>query len=91
MSKHASWALTKSIAKEYGKSGVTANIISPGTIVGDVNEPAIESKFDVLKEQNPAGRLGIPMDIAKMVSYLCNDNAGFVNGQLMQVNGGVVV
>jgi len=91
ISKHASWALTKSIAKEYGAHGVTANIISPGTIVGDVNEPAIESKFATLTQQNPSGRLGTPADIAKMVAYLAGDHAGFVNGQLMQVNGGVVV
>ncbi len=91
VSKHASWALTKSIAKEYGTHGVTANIISPGTIVGEVNEPAIESKYAALEQQNPAGRLGTPADIAKMVAYLASDNAGFVNGQLMQINGGVVV
>ncbi len=88
ISKHASWALTKSIAKEYASHGITANIISPGTIVGD--EESVE-KYDTLLHQNPTGRLGEPSDIARMVSYLASDNAGFVNGQLMQVNGGVVV
>ena len=91
ISKHASWALTKSIAKEYGRQGVTANIISPGTIVGDDETPESTDQYIALAEQNPAGRLGEPADIAKMVSYLESDDAGFVNGQLMQVNGGVVV
>lgn len=88
ISKHASWGLTKSIAREYGRNGVTANIISPGTIVGDEEQT---DKYDTLLQQNPAGRLGAPVDIAKMVSYLASDSAGFVNGQLLQVNGGVVV
>ena len=48
-------------------------------------------KYQTLKQQNPVGRLGEPTDIARMVSYLLSDNAGFVNGQLLQVNGGVVV
>lgn len=91
VSKHAAWALTKSLAKEFGPQGVTSNIISPGTIDGEVNEPAIEAKFDALRSANPAGRLGNPRDIASAVGYLCSDDAGFVNGQLLQINGGVVV
>jgi len=89
ISKHASWGLTKSIAKEYAKNGVTANIISPGTIVGD-NE-ILTDKQEALKQQNPTGRLGESADIARMVRHLVSDDAGFVNGQLLQVNGGVVV
>lgn len=91
ISKHASWGLTKSIAKEYGRHGITANIISPGTIMDDVEDPNSTAKHDVLREKNPAGRLGEPIDIARMVKYLVSEDAGFVNGQLMQVNGGVVV
>ena len=90
IAKHAAWGLTKSIAKEYGKNGVTANIISPGTIMDDDEGPELK-KYQTLKQQNPVGRLGEPTDIARMVSYLISDNAGFVNGQLLQVNGGVVV
>ena len=91
ISKHASWGLTKSIAKEYGRNGVTANIISPGTIVDDTEQTELSDKNAVLKKLNPAGRLGNPNDSARMVAYLSSDTAGFVNGQLMQVNGGVVV
>ncbi len=91
ISKHASWGLTKSIAKEYGHQGVTANIISPGTIVGDNENVSSNDNYVKLEKQNPSGRLGAPDDIAAMVGYLASDDAGFVNGQLMQVNGGVVV
>ena len=89
ISKHAAWGLTKSIAKEYGVHGITANIVSPGTIMED--EADSTSKYDALKQQNPVGRLGMPVDIAKMAAYLVSDHAGFTNGQLLQVNGGVVV
>lgn len=91
ISKHAAWGLTKSIAKEYGNKGVTANIISPGTIVADDEQPDRSEKYQALKQKNPSGRLGDPSDIAKMVRYLTSEDAGFVNGQLVQINGGVVV
>jgi len=91
ISKHASWGLTKSIAKEYAKHGITANIISPGTILDDGEDVSSSSKYDALLEKNPTARLGQPDDIAMMVKYLAGNDAGFVNGQLMQVNGGVVV
>ncbi|MBX2837257.1 MAG: SDR family oxidoreductase [Gammaproteobacteria bacterium] len=90
VSKHAAWGLTKSIAKDYGKFGITANIISPGTIVGEVENPGLTKNLDSLAQQNPASRLGEPNDIASMVAYLVSDHASFVNGQMMQVNGGVV-
>ena len=91
VAKHAAWALTKAIAKDYGRQGVTANIVSPGTILGDDETSASTEAYVRLQDANPSGRLGAPRDIAKMVAYLAGDDAGFVNGQLMQVNGGVVV
>lgn len=91
ISKHAAWGLTKSIAKEYGRHGITANIISPGTIVGEVEKPGVAEKNKILMRQNPSGRLGTPMDIAQMVSHIASEQTGFINGQLLQINGGVVV
>ena len=90
ISKHASWGLTKSIAREYAKNGITANIISPGTIVAD-DEHEDMQQYATLKHQHPAGKLGVPDDIGDMVSYLASDKARFVNGQLLQINGGMVV
>jgi 3-oxoacyl-[acyl-carrier protein] reductase len=91
IAKHANWGLTKSIAKEFGPNGITCNIISPGTINGEVNAASISKNFSTLEKTNPSGRLGKPKDIASAVSYLVSDEAGFVNGQLLQINGGVVV
>ena len=90
ISKHASWGLTKSIAREYAKSGITANIISPGTIVADEEHEDMQH-YTTLKHQHPAGKLGVPDDIGDMVNYLASDKARFVNGQLLQINGGMVV
>jgi len=91
IAKHANWGLTKSIAKEFGRNGITCNIISPGTIVGEVENPSFSKKFAALTDANPSGRLGTPADIASAVSYLVSDEGGFMNGQLLQINGGVVV
>jgi len=91
ISKHAVWGLTKSIAKEYAKHGVTSNIISPGTIVGEVADPTHVGKLDTLLQNNPSAKLGEPFDIAGTIGYLVGDHSGFVNGQLLQINGGVVV
>ncbi|MEX2643390.1 MAG: SDR family oxidoreductase [Acetobacterales bacterium] len=90
VAKHASWGFTKSLAKEFGPKGITANIISPGTIVDDGVDFSDDARLTGLLEKNPAGRLGRPGDIAGMVGYLVSEQAGFVNGQLLQVNGGVV-
>lgn len=91
VSKHAVWGLTKSLSREFGPRGITTNIISPGTIVGEVSDShSMAARFDALRAANPVGRLGEPGDIAAMVALLVSDDGGFINGQLLQVNGGVV-
>lgn len=88
-SKHALWGLTKSLSREFGPKGITANIISPGTIPdpdADVSTP----RFQALLKANPSGRLGTGDDIAAMVDLLASDRGGFVNGQMLQINGGVI-
>jgi len=91
VSKHAAWGLTKSLAKEYGVHGITSNIISPGTIVGEEKDTSTIEKYASLQKNNPSGRLGTPDDIASTVTFLVSDEASFVNGQLLQINGGVVM
>ena len=90
VAKHAVWGLTKSLAAEFGPCGITANIISPGTFPGDDPANAQDPKFAKLRSKNPTRRLGTSDDIGAMVSYLCSNNGGFVNGQMLQINGGVV-
>lgn len=90
VSKHAAWGLTKALAKEFGPAGVTSNIISPGTIDGEAKDPADQRDFDALEKSIPVRRLGTPNDIAALVELLVSDKGGFINGQMLQVNGGVV-
>ncbi len=90
MSKHAVWGLTKALAREFGPKGVTANIISPGTFPGEGTNVQHDGRLRELTEQTPVGRLGKADDIAALVALLCSEEGGFINGQLLQVNGGVV-
>ena len=90
VAKHAVWGLTKSLAAEFGPLGITANIISPGTFPGDDPATADDPKFIKLRNENPVRRLGRPDDVGAMVCFLCSEHGGFVNGQMLQINGGVV-
>ena len=90
MSKHAAWGLTKALSREFGPKGITCNIISPGTFPGEGENPHHAGRLDQLKADNPSGRLGVADDIASLVGLICSDQGGFINGQLLQVNGGVV-
>jgi 3-oxoacyl-[acyl-carrier protein] reductase len=89
--KHAVWGLVKSLAAEFGSNGVTVNAISPGPIMGDrdsqekVNQIADDLKYI------PIGRLGAPDEVAAVASMLVSEKGAFVNGQMIQVNGGAVM
>jgi 3-oxoacyl-[acyl-carrier protein] reductase len=89
VSKHALWGLTKSLSREFGPKGITANIISPGTFPASDADPSAP-RFETLRKGNPTGRLGVPDDIAAMVALLASEHGGFINGQMLQINGGVV-
>ena len=89
VSKHAMWGLTKTLSRDYGPQGVTTNIISPGTFP-DVSVDTSTPAFEALRKANPSGRLGTPDDIAAMVDLLVSEQGGFINGQMLQINGGVV-
>lgn len=88
VSKHASWGLTKSLAKEFGAKGVTTNIISPGPIRPDEAEPEMREHIESMVGRVPVGRLGEAEEVAAMVALLASENGAFINGQLLQVNGG---
>ncbi len=91
VSKHALWGLTKTLAIEFGKKGITSNIISPGTFPPDDENISNNQKFQELLKSNPSGRLGYPSDIGGIVAFLCSDKGGFINGQMLQINGGAAV
>lgn len=88
VAKHGAWGLAKSLAKEFGPKGITANIISPGPIRPDEAEDEMRKHIESMVGRVPVGRLGEPDEVAAMVGLLASDAGAFVNGQLLQVNGG---
>lgn len=87
-SKHAAWGLTKALAKEFGPKGITTNIVSPGPIMGEAQDKVQADHIAPMKARVPLGRLGTPDEVAAAVSLLASDQGGFINGQMIQVNGG---
>jgi len=88
-SKGGMIALTKSIAAEVGSRGITANCIAPGFIktpMTDVLPDELKAKY---LEQIPAGRFGEPTDVANACVFLASDEASYINGQTIHVNGGM--
>jgi 3-oxoacyl-[acyl-carrier protein] reductase len=88
VAKHGAWGLTKSLAKEFGGRGISTNIVSPGPIAGDHADPEMAAHIEAQKSKIPLGRLGLNEEIAAAVSLLASDRGAFINGQLIQVNGG---
>jgi len=87
-SKGAIISLSLALAKELAPSGICVNCICPGVIETDMlNNLSDEEKND-LKELTPLNRLGTPKDVANMVYFLASDNADFVTGQVITVDGG---
>ena len=87
-SKHAAWGLTKALAKEFGPLGITVNIVSPGPIMGEAQDPVVAAHVTPMAARVPVGRLGTPDEVAAVVGLLASDAGAFINGQMIQVNGG---
>lgn len=83
--------LTKALAKELGPSGVRVNAISPGVIMTDMMSGFSEEDVAVLKEETPLCALGSPEDIARAAVFLASQKARFITGQVIGVNGGMVI
>lgn len=81
-------ALTKSLAKECASAGVRVNCIAPGLISTDMGDRLIKFYGDALVAGIPLGRSGTPKDIGKAAVYLASDDAGFVTGKILRVDGG---
>lgn len=88
VAKHGAWGLAKSLAKEFGPQGITANIVSPGPIAGERDDPAMAAHIEAMKAGVPVGRLGAPEEVAAAIAFLVSEAGAFVNGQMIQVNGG---
>jgi NAD(P)-dependent dehydrogenase (short-subunit alcohol dehydrogenase family) len=86
-SKAGVMCLAKSIANEYAGAGVTSNALAPALI----DTPMMGEQPPGMAERVPVGRLGTPDDIADLAAYLCSAHAGYITGEVVDVNGGFLV
>lgn len=80
---------TKSVAKEYATRGITVNAVAPGFIESDMTAKLPEQVVAEYLKQIPAGRLGKPEEVAKAVAFLASDDAAYITGQTLCVDGGM--
>jgi 3-oxoacyl-[acyl-carrier protein] reductase len=80
---------TKSLAREVGSRGITANVIAPGFIDTDMTRSLNDAQRATLSAQVPLGRLGQPADIAAAVAFLASAEAAYITGETLHVNGGM--
>ncbi len=90
-SKAGLFGLTMSVAKELGSRGITCNAVAPGFIETDMTD-ALSAEFREHVQKNaPAGRLGTPADIASAVLFLASEEAAYITGQTLTVDGGLTL
>ena len=83
--------LTKSVARELGSRGITVNAVAPGFIETEMTDVLPETVKQSLGEQIPLKRFGTTRDIAETVAFLASDHAGYITGQVIQVDGGMAM
>ncbi|HEX9371259.1 MAG TPA: beta-ketoacyl-ACP reductase [Roseiflexaceae bacterium] len=83
--------MTKVWSRELGKRGVTVNAIAPGFIATEMTSGMPEKVLAAMVQSTPVGRIGLPQDIANAYLYLASDEASFVNGTVLTVDGGLVL
>jgi len=81
--------LTKGVAKELASRGITANVVAPGYVDTDMTTSLSDKAKEMMISQIPLGRVGTPEDIAAAVVFLASDQAAYITGQVIQVNGGM--
>lgn len=88
VAKHGVWGLTKALGKEFGPRGVTVNAISPGPIAADDEDETPSAYRQAMVARVPVGRMGHPDEVAALLRLLVREEGGFINAQMLQVNGG---
>jgi 3-oxoacyl-[acyl-carrier protein] reductase len=88
--KAAIIGMVKTWAKEFGKHNITANAVAPGFIKTDMTDLMPKEVIDRMVAEIPSKRMGLPIDIANAYLYLASEDASFVNGHTLSVNGGIV-
>lgn len=89
--KAAVIGLTKALAKEAGPSGIRVNCIAPGVIQTEMNGHLSPEVLEELREETPLETLGTPEDVARSALFLCSPETSFITGQVLGVNGGMVI
>jgi 3-oxoacyl-[acyl-carrier protein] reductase len=90
-SKAAVIGFTKTVAREYASRQVTVNAVAPGFIDTAMTQGLPADVKELLQKQIPLGRLGLPADVAEAVCFLASDAAGYITGQVLHVNGGMLM
>lgn len=90
MTKGAIDSFTKALAKEMAPSNIRVNAVSPGVIDTTMNSFLGENERKDLEEEIPIGRFGKPEEIAKTVSFLCSNDASYITGQILRVDGALI-
>jgi 3-oxoacyl-[acyl-carrier protein] reductase len=92
-SKGALISLTKSLSSELASSGIYVNCVAPGWVDTDMSRPALDDPKigDKIRATIPLGRVGKPEEIAAPILFLCTEHAGFISGEVFNVNGGAVL
>lgn len=89
--KAALIGFTRALAKEVGPSGIRVNCVAPGVIQTDMMAGFDEAALQVLREETPLCRLGTVQDVAQAAAFLLSDAAGFITGQVLAPNGGMII
>ena len=82
---------TKALAKEVGPSGIRVNCVCPGDVDTNMNASLTPSDIEAIKNDTPLGRIATTEDIVNTILFLASDNASFITGQIIGVNGGYVI
>ena len=90
-SKAGLLGLTMSVAKEFGSRNITCNAVAPGFIATDMTDALPEEFRHHVEKTAPAGRLGTPADVAHAVMFLASKEAGYITGQTLTVDGGLMI
>ncbi|NDK40211.1 3-oxoacyl-ACP reductase FabG [Pseudoxanthomonas gei] len=85
--KAALHGASKSLAREMAARNITVNVVAPGVIAGSMADDTFPA--EMIKQIVPAGRAGKPEEVAALVAFLCGSDAGYINGQVIGINGGM--